>query len=222
MNYCILSGLILLLSSSLPDGPLKRGFVVMAAVPPAIAIMPMTRILRGDSRLSFLSEALSYLLSLLLMPAIIFAFTSNTGLSVSRLLEISTAFILIPALASRAVTRVPLDPLIPINLGFFLVTYIVIGCNQVDLWNTTAIVAEISIARTFIIGLLIMGAALATGVGDERAISYGLLGSFKNLGLAATVSILLFGQQAAIPAAFSVLAETGFFILLTIIRPRQT
>ncbi len=47
-------------------------FVVMAAVPPAIAVLPLTRLLNGDVRLSLYSEALCYLASLVLMPAIIF------------------------------------------------------------------------------------------------------------------------------------------------------
>jgi BASS family bile acid:Na+ symporter len=88
------------------------------------------------------------------------------------------------------------------------------------LWHGTAIVAEISLARTFLIGLIIYGAALATGQSRSRTISYTLLGSFKNMGLAAAVSLLLFGPAASIPAAFSTLAETAFFILLTFIRPR--
>lgn len=53
----------------------------------------------------------------------------------------------------------------------------------------------------------------------SEAISY--LASYKNLGLAAAISLLLFGPAASLPSAFAVLAETVFFIFLTIVKPRQ-
>ena len=220
LNYGLLSGLILLLSYNLQDEALRQGFIVMAAVPPAVAVLPMTRILNGDMRLSLYSEALSYLASLVLMPAIIYAFTRQTGISLAYLVQISLLLILLPALASRVLRRIPLDPVLPINLGFFLVTYTVIGLNQGALWGDIGSVSWISLARTLGIGLAVYMAARLAGQDRSHAISYTLLGSYKNLGLAAAVSLMLFGPEAGVPAAVWVLAETGFFILLAIAKPR--
>jgi len=83
------------------------------------------------------------------MPAIIFVFTSQTGISLSYLVQISLSLILLPALASRAVARIPINPVLPINLGFFLVTYTVIGLNHGALWQGSATVAAIALACTF-------------------------------------------------------------------------
>lgn len=221
LNYGLLSGLILLLSCNLQDEALRQGFIVMAAVPPAVAVLPMTRLLQGDALLSLCSEAVSYLASLLLMPAIIFLFTRQTGISAIYLFQITLALILLPALAFRAAAHIPIDPVLPINLGFFLVTYTVIGLNHAALWQSTAAVAAIALARTFAIGLAIYAAALLAGRSRSKAISYTLLGSYKNLGLAAAISLLLFGPAASLPSAFAVLAETVFFIFLTIVKPRQ-
>ena len=220
INYGLLSGLILLLSYSLPDESLRHGFVIMAAVPPAVAVLPMTRILKGDMSLSFAGEILSYLASLLLMPLIIYLFAHQTGISPIYLLQISIVLILIPALASRLVRMLPINPVIPINLGFFLVTYTVIGLNQGALWTDGWSVAWISIARTFAVGLAVFILARSAGLKSSQAISLTLLGSFKNLGLAAAVSLLLVGPAAGLPAAFCVLAETAFFILLSFARSR--
>ena len=220
INYGLLSGLILLLSYSLPDESLRHGFVIMAAVPPAVAVLPMTRILKGDMSLSFAGEILSYLASLLLMPLIIYLFVHQTGISPIYLLQISIVLILIPALASRLVRLLPINPVLPINLGFFLVTYTVIGLNQGTLWMDGWIVAWISIARTFAVGLAVFILARSAGLKSSQAISLTLLGSFKNLGLAAAVSLLLVGPAAGLPAAFCVLAETAFFILLSFARSR--
>ena len=220
INYGLLSGLILLLSYSLPDESLRHGFVIMAAVPPAVAVLPMTRILKGDLSLSFAGEILSYLASLLLMPLIIYLFVHQTGISPIYLLQISIVLILIPALASRLVRLLPINPVLPINLGFFLVTYTVIGLNQGALWTDGWSVAWISIARTFAVGLAVFILARSAGLKSSQAISLTLLGSFKNLGLAAAVSLLLVGPAAGLPAAFCVLAETAFFILLSFARSR--
>ena len=220
INYGLLSGLILLLSYSLPDESLRNGFVIMAAVPPAVAVLPMTRILKGDMSLSFAGEILSYLSSLLLMPLIIYLFVHQTGISPIYLLQISIVLILIPALASRLVRLLPINPVLPINLGFFLVTYTVIGLNQGALWTDGWSVAWVSIARTFAVGLAVFILARSAGLKSSQAISLTLLGSFKNLGLAAAVSLLLVGPAAGLPAAFCVLAETAFFILLSFARSR--
>jgi BASS family bile acid:Na+ symporter len=58
LNYILLSSLIIVLSSFLADESLRQGFVVMAAVPPAVAVLPLTKLLRGDSRLSLYAEAI--------------------------------------------------------------------------------------------------------------------------------------------------------------------
>ena len=220
LNYGLLSGLILLLSHGLPDESLRQGFISMAAVPPAVAVLPMTRILKGDMSLSLSGEILSYLASLLLMPLIIYLFSRQTGISPLYLLQISMVLILIPALASGLVRLIPINPVLPINLGFFLVTYTVIGLNQGALWTNGGSVAWISIARTFGLGLAVFILARSAGLNREHSISYTLLGSFKNLGLAAAVSLLLFGPAAGLPAAFCVLAETAFFIFLSFARSR--
>jgi len=219
LNYILLSGLILLLSSNLGDEGLRQGFVVMAAVPPAVAILPLTRLLGGDSPLSLYSEAFCYLASLVLMPGIIFAFTSRTGVSLAYILEIALLLILLPAIASRFLRGRSLDTVPPINLGFFLITYTVVGLNSQALFGADiSSVALIAIARTFAIGVAVYLCARLARVEVQKRISYTLFASFKNLGMAAAVSLVLFGPKAGIPAAVCILAETAFYILFAALR----
>jgi BASS family bile acid:Na+ symporter len=194
LNYILLSGLILALSFTLEDESLRQGFVVMAAVPPAIAILPLTKLLDGDTLLSLYSEALCYLASLILMPGIILAFTSRTGVSLSYILEIALLLILLPAIASRFLRGHSLDTVPPINLGFFLVTYIVVGLNSQAMFEDTSYVALIAIARTFIIGAAVYLCARLVGVGMHKR------------------------PKAGIPAAVCILAETTFYILFAALR----
>src|SRR5256885_8414689 len=70
MSYVVLSGLILSFAVLSPDPQIRNGWVLMAAVPPAIAVVPITSILKGDTRRSLIALALLYVLGLGLVPAI--------------------------------------------------------------------------------------------------------------------------------------------------------
>ncbi|HWQ18528.1 MAG TPA: bile acid:sodium symporter [Methanotrichaceae archaeon] len=221
LNYLILSGLILVMAYSL-DEPLWQGFVVMAAVPPAVAVLPLTRILDGDLHLSLYSEAISYLASIVIMPGVIFLFTSRTGVSFLSTMETALTLILLPLVLSRLVGGLRIDPVIPINLGFFIVTYTVLGMNRDALLAGMGVstLAVIAFTRTFAIGGAVYAASLAAGMPPEKRISYTLLGSYKNLGLSAAVSLMLFGPAAGMPSAACILAETIFYIFLSMARHR--
>lgn len=220
LNYILLSGLILVLSFTLRDEGLRQGFAVMAAVPPAVAVLPLTKLLDGDTHLSLYAEAFCYLASLILMPGIIFAFTSRTGVSLSYISEMALLLILLPVIASRFLRGHSLDTVPPINLGFFLVTYTVVGLNNEAMFADVTPVALIAIARTFVIGAAVYLSAMLAGVKVQKRVSYTLLASFKNLGMAAAVSLVLFGPKAGIPAAVCILAETSFYIFFAALRRR--
>ncbi|KQC12910.1 MAG: hypothetical protein PHW55_06350 [Methanothrix sp.] len=227
INYLFLSGLILFIAPLvLVEEALILGFVVMAATPPAVAVVPLTKLLAGDVRLALYSEALSYLGSLVLMPLIIFLFAGEAGaaVGVGETFEIVLILILLPILASRYVNLLKIDPAHPINAGLFSVTYIVVGLNSSAISMEAAGVAGVllvAFARTFASGAAVYAASAATGVEHPQRVAYTLFGSFKNLGLAATVALLLFGPRAAVPAAVCILTETGFYILLSALAGRR-
>ncbi|MDD2638844.1 MAG: bile acid:sodium symporter, partial [Methanothrix sp.] len=118
INYLFLSGLILFIAPLvLVEEALILGFVVMAATPPAVAVVPLTKLLAGDVRLALYSEALSYLGSLVLMPLIIFLFAGEAGaaVGVGETFEIVLILLLLPSLASRYVNLPKIDPAHPLN-----------------------------------------------------------------------------------------------------------
>ncbi|MFB3766468.1 MAG: bile acid:sodium symporter [Methanotrichaceae archaeon] len=222
MNYVLLSGLILLLSYALPDEKLRFGLVVMAAVPPAIAVMPLTRLLGGDLKLSLYGEVLCYIASIILIPGLIFVFASKSGVDLRYVFEITLLTILLPIFISRLrhIKQLKLDPVLPINAGFFLINYTVIGLNMADIFEYMQPMAVIAFARTFLIGTIIYLLARFKGVDYSKGISYTLFSSYKNLGLAAAISITLFGHEASIPIAVCILGETMFYIFLSLARNR--
>jgi BASS family bile acid:Na+ symporter len=156
------------------------------------------------------------------MPGLIFLFSGRGDVSIEYVARTSVVLILFPIIASRYLKRLDIDPVLPINLGLFIVTYAVIGLNRGDLLVNAEDLAVIAFMRTFAIGSAIYLLARAAGASPEKRISYTLFGSYKNLGLAAAVSVVLFGPEAGIPAAVCILAENGFYILLSWARNRAS
>src|SRR5438034_10041088 len=79
MSYVVLSGLILAFAVVSSDPQIRNGWVLMAAVPPAIAVVPITSILKGDTRRAVIALALLYVLGLGLVPAIPPVFTNRSA-----------------------------------------------------------------------------------------------------------------------------------------------
>lgn len=222
LNYVLLSGLIILLSYTLEDEVLRYGLVVMASVPPAVAVLPLTKLLDGDMRLSLYGETLCYVAGIFLMPGIIFIFTSRSGVSLQYVFETALLMILLPVLLSRLARRIRIDHVLPINAGFFLINYTVLGLNSSAIFENIGPLAGIAFARTFLIGTAVYLLAKLRGVEYSKRISYTLFSSYKNLGLAAAVSMALFGPEAGVPVAVCILGETMFYILISSARNRAS
>jgi bile acid:Na+ symporter, BASS family len=218
LNYLLLSGIILALASRLESEEMRYGFIVMAAVPPAIAVLPLTRLLSGDVRLSLYGEAVSYFAAIFIMPILILLLAHEKGLSVTYTIGLAILLILFPVLASRFLRNLNLDPILIINVGFFIITYTVIGLNSGIILKDMEDVALIALTRTIIIGIVVFQLLKFAGMNYERRISYTLFSSYKNLGMAAAISIDLFGPKAGIPAAACIVAETVFYIFLSLTR----
>ncbi|HIH36308.1 MAG TPA: hypothetical protein HA232_00145 [Methanocellales archaeon] len=221
LNYVFLSGLIMVLTILLiRDVSLLRGFVVMAAIPPAIATVPLSTLLKGDTRLALMANASIYILSILLVPVILLISIGTSTIEPLQMMVVLMELILLPLILSRAIIKTPYyellkrDQSIPINLGFFIVTYVVIGLNRDILLHESSmllLVSVIAFMRTFFSGTLVHKVCGIFNVPFERKVTYTLFGSYKNLGLAATIALLLFGVRATIPSAVCILFEVSMF-----------
>lgn len=224
-NYIFLTGVIIISSSLLLTDPdLMAGFVIMAAVPPAIAVIPFTGMLKGDTSLSLISSTLLYLLSPILAPLIIYLFAGFTGIDITSLIKVLVELILLPLLFSRIIIRLGFyerikgDQDIIINCFFFILIYAVVGVNQHVFFQDlgmVGIVSTICFLRTFASGTFVYLLTKAMKVEEKPAISYMLFGSYKNLGLTATIALALLGERACIPAAICIPFEIFLFTYYT-------
>ena len=230
INYIFLSGLILLANQLLvKDHDLYVGFVVMAAIPSAVAILPFTYLLRGEMMVSLVGSASLYLLALGMAPLISFHLLDVGRIEPLKLISILIQMILIPFFVSRgllkwkAFHRVKENTRVLVNLGFFLIIFTVIGMNRSTFlghFDILILVSSIAFLRTFVSGHLINLFSKLAGADRERRMSYVLFGSFKNLGLAAAIAIVLFNERAAIPAAVTIPFEILFFIWFSYFQKR--
>ncbi len=230
IHYPFLSGLILFISQVWVNDPdLRAGFIVMAAIPSAVAVIPFTYLLKGEMAVSLIGSAWLYLFALIAAPLISFLFLDVATIDPLRLALTLLQLILLPFLLSRLLLRWKSYPRfqphagIFINSGFALILFIVIGMNRKVFFShpdLLILISAIAILRTFVSGHLIDLLSRGLKVDPKRRVSYVLFGSYKNLGLAAAISLMLFNERAAIPAAIATPFEFLFLIWFNYVRKK--
>ena len=104
LSYLLQGGLILLLAWWLVDEPAYfQGLVVLAAVPPAVVVMPLAVVLDGDPDYSLVALSGAYLGGLVLIPLIFLAFFGSEHLFRRELFLIVLLLIAAPMAISRLI-----------------------------------------------------------------------------------------------------------------------
>jgi BASS family bile acid:Na+ symporter len=228
INYGLLSGAILAVAFLLVRDPdLRTGFVILASVPPGVAVIPFTDFLGGNRSYALLGSLACYLAGLALMPLIAFVFLGSGLLQPLTLLSVAAQLILAPLVLSRLLIRFGLRPALSrikgavTNWGFFVVTYTIVGLNR-DLILQDPVgllpVAGVALITIWALGPLIRWTALRLGAGSGTAAALMFLGTIKNYGIAGGVSLALLGTEAALPATVSVVFMIGFMVLQGILQ----
>lgn len=223
LHFVFLSGTVILLGYffNFPE-PVWAGLVLMASVPPAVAIIPYTDLLSGDNELSVGASPVLYLSSLVITPAIVLALLGE-NVDVMELLGALVLMIIFPLLISRGLRYINLDSRlgdyrpVAINLSLALLFFTTIGVKRIDFiegYRMIAAVSVICLVRTFFTGT----AAYLTGkrfsVPYPRNITYTLYSSYKNLGLAIVLALGLFGPDATTPIVLCIIFEVLAFVYL--------
>ena len=211
MTYIILGGVILLLSALLiGDHNLWIGFVLIAAVPPAVAVIPFTAILEGDVSYTLSGTVASYLAALLIMPLIFWIFIGTGFDDPYKLVRIMLLLIILPLVLSRMIIHFNWqDRIAPVrglltDWGFFIVLYSIIGVNRGLIFSRPLSIIPIAVvvfATTFVLGWAIQKTCVFFKVDKKNIISLVLQGTLKNQGIAGGLALALFEKEAALPAA---------------------
>jgi BASS family bile acid:Na+ symporter len=224
MNYLVLAGFLLATSTVLIQArDIWNGFVLLAAVPPAVAVIPFTDFLNGNRLYSLLGALGCYLGALGIMPLITLPLLGSGFVDPVKLLIIMVELIFLPLVVSRVLiwTRVSakLESIKgPVtNWSFFVVSYTIIGLNREVFLGEPGILLPVMIiafASTFLLGWLVEKTAGIFGFDRREAVSLILLGTLKNYGLAGGLALALFDRQTALPATVSVVFMVVYVIWL--------
>ncbi len=225
LNYVLLSGTYIGLSALIfDDSDIHTGFVLVAAVPPAVAVIPFTFQLGGNTRLSLVGDVAAYLAALAITPLICVIFLGSNFIELNRLLILLGELILAPILISQVIRRTRIMSTVDrwrgpvVNWSFFVIFYTIFGLNR-DTFISEPRVLLLSIgiafASTFVLGELIDRGTRALGSPKADRISYALLGTRKTYALAGAIAVIFFGTKAAMPAAVCSVFNILHFVWLT-------
>jgi BASS family bile acid:Na+ symporter len=211
MTYIVLGGVILTASALVVRDPnLWIGFVLIAAVPPAVAVIPFTAILEGDISYTLSGTVASYLAALLVMPVMFIVLVGTAFADPYKLIRIMLLLIVLPLILSRLILylgwagRIESFRGLLTDWGFFIVLYSMIGVNRDLIFSqpmTIAPVALVVLASTFGLGAVVEKAGVFLKKDPPRIVSLVLLGTLKNQGIAGGLAIALFEKEAALPSA---------------------
>jgi BASS family bile acid:Na+ symporter len=226
LNYGVLGCLILALSGLfITDLDLWDGFVIMTAVPPAVAVIPFSVILNGNQSLALIGTIGCYLAALGITPLIAYLFLGEAFGNPVKIVTIMMELILVPLVLSRILIwtgwvkkleslRGPL-----INWSFFLIVYTIIGLNRqlfFDRPGALVLPAGIALASTFLLGWGIEKIGRWRGTDSPTITTMVLLGTHKNTGLAAGLALSLFSEKTAVPATITTIFMLVYMIRLSI------
>ena len=224
MSYVVLAGFILGTSAVfIHDEAIRKGFIILAVVPPAVAIIPFTDQLNGNSTYSLIGTTGAYLAGLIIIPLMVFQFLGSSSFDLASVPMIIALLIIVPLAVSRILLwkRVAgrIEPIKgPItNWSFFIVFYTIVGLNH-DIFIGQPLrlvpVAAIAIASTFFLGLIIDLAGRLLKIDPEITTSLVLMGTLKNYGLAGGLALAFFGKQTALPSTVSTIFMFIYIIWL--------
>lgn len=224
MSYAVFAGVILALSLLFVKDPaLRTGFILLAAVPPAVAVIPFTLFLKGNATFSLIGTIGGYLGGLVIMPLITLCFIGADFFNPFKVILVLGELIVIPLIASRILMWAGLDRRLGpvrgsiINWTFFVFNYTVVGLNRdVFLHRPLSLIplVLIAFASMFLLGWAIEKASDLMRIDPGIRTSLVLLGTLKNYGIAGGVALALFNKEATLPSTVSAILMILYVVWL--------
>jgi len=230
LNFGLHGGLILSLNALLISREaFASGFVLMAAVPPAVAVVPFAVLLHGDREFALFGTIGCYLGALAITPLMAAGLLGAAFIHPGKILKILGLLIALPLIISRVLLWTGLAARLEpfkgalTNWSFALITYIIVGLNRsLVLHHPLALIgpAAIAITATFLLGGGITLVGRLAGLRRETIVSLVLLGTLKNAALGGGLALSLFDKETAIPATVCAIFLIMYFIWLSFLHER--
>ena len=210
MNYLVLGNFIILASIFLiHKQELWVGMVLIAAMPPSVATIPLGNLLRADKTSVFTGLAGAYLGALLIIPLIGLGFFKYIHLNYWTIILLILELILLPLALSRLAVDKAWDKIIEpyeetiIDYSSFLVFYTIMASSRNLLINWSSdlfVIALIAFVSIFFFAFAIGKIGNYFHDPENKNTSFLLLGTMKDCGLAGGIALILFNQETALPS----------------------
>lgn len=211
VHFVFLSGIILFFGSFF-SSPLWESFVVMAAIPPAVAVIPITKILKGNLQQTIVSLSFLYLVALGLTPIFLFVFLGEQ-VAFWNMVKTVIQFIVLPLLLSRLLRKLSFSSTqntVIVNLCFFVVMFTIVGLNRMaliqDIWLLLILTGVIMI-RTIGTALVVFGIGEKWNMDRGISIPLALFASFKNDGLGLLIASTILPPLASVPFIIAIIFD---------------
>ncbi|MCF8338736.1 MAG: hypothetical protein K9I74_12235 [Bacteroidales bacterium] len=212
VNYFIYGAIVLTLANLfISSEAFKLGFVVIAATPPAIAVIPFSINLKGDAQFSIVGIVGGNIAGIVLAPVIIMIFSAQGAIDPMAVVTLILKMLAVPMLVSRLLRIKPVHGFIEkhrsilIDYGFLLVAMTVIGITRSLLFNNTleAIIPFLIVVfMMFGLGYLFQVYLNARRIDPHLIISNKLILVMKNAGFASVMAMGLFEDpHVVLPSA---------------------
>jgi len=225
LNYFIF-GIFLLIASSIfiREEIIFKGFVVIAATPPGVAIIPFTFIFKGDTEYGIIGVLGAFFASIFMAPLLIVLFTGSNAVNPLDIFFLMGKVIVLPFLLSRLLLHEKLKPNIEkirgsvVDWGFALIIFIVVGLNRDVLYTNPSLLARVSVVlftSTFVLGTLYEFIMKFFKRSKNKIIPEILLVTTKSSGFSAVTAIAVFNERAAIPSALLAIFVLIYLLFLS-------
>ena len=226
LNYVIFSTLMLILARWLvPERELWMGFVLMAAAPPGVAVIPFSYILGGDTAFAVIGSVGGYLAALVVAPAMALLLVGESFVQPAKLITILLELVLVPLVLSRQLLAGRLKPHVErwrgkvVNWAFFLVIFTIVGLNREVFLRqpqVVVLIAVITVATSFGLGFVLEKALEKLHLDRSTRVTYVLMGTLKNGGFAGATALALFGERASVAPAVGAAIVVPYLLWLGI------
>lgn len=226
LNYGLFTIILLPLAWwIMPSRNLFYGFVVIAAAPPGVAIIPFSYILKGRVEYAIIGVTGAFLASIVIAPLLVNLFASSQGVKPYDLFKMMLQLVVIPMIVSRILLYKPIFKYIEpirgkvVDWGFAILIIVAVGVNRQVFFTDPILLMKVSFVlfiATFGLGLGFDAVAKLFKVERSLRVTQTMLIAIKSSGFSVFTALALFGKEAAIPSAVMAVMVLLYLIFLSL------
>lgn len=226
LNYVVFGAVILFFAWLIvPDQLLFYGFVVIAAAPPGVAVVPFSHILKGDVNYSIIGVLGAFIASVFLAPLIVNLFAPGVEINPIDLFLLMVKLVVVPLIISRILLIKPIFPVVQkvrgkiVDWGFAIIIFTAVGMNRQVFFEDYKLLFQIFsvlFLATFVTGEIFKFVVSKYSKNSERVITQTMLLTIKSSGFSVVTAYTLFGAEASIPSAVLSVVVLMYLLFLSL------